>query len=288
MARRSSRSRTCRSCTPPRDLRLSPDGGRLALTTRDAREGDLWVYYLDGRPPYPLTDEGDNVDTVWSPDGTRVAFSSDREGVRNLFWMPADGSTLEPERLLNSPNVQYPRSWSPDGELFFEEQRPETGWDIFALPLEGEREPRLVVGTEYNEQFPQLSPSGRWLAYMSDVTGRYEIWVRPYPGPGTPLRISTNGGALPVWARDGRELFYLEGEPSNSQLMAVAVDTGLVSPFESARVLVDSGLLGYAGYDVAADGRFVAAVRTDEQEASHRIEVVLNWFEELKRLAPSD
>jgi len=178
----------------PRYVRLSPDDRRVALTTGPYGEGDLWVYDLAGRPPTPLTFATGNYEPVWSPDGTRVAFDSARGGVRNLFWMPADGSTLEPERLLTSPNPQYPRSWSPDDDLIFQEQRPETGWDIFALPLEGEREPRLVVGTEFNERFPQLSPSGRWLAYVSDVTGRNEIWVRKYPGPAAPIPVSRNGG----------------------------------------------------------------------------------------------
>ena len=103
----------------PRYPRLSPDGRQVALTTGPGNQGDLWVYDLQGRPPIPLTYEGHNVFPVWSPDGARVAFGSDREGVRNVFWMPSDASTLDPERLLTSPNPQNPSSWSRDGELIF-------------------------------------------------------------------------------------------------------------------------------------------------------------------------
>ena len=281
----------------PRSLRLSPDGRRLALTIGPSAAGDLWVYDLEGRPPTPLTFEGHNLYPVWMPDGTRVAFQSDRAGVRNLFSMPADGSTLDPEPLLTSPNLQAPASWSPDGrELIFFEQRPETGFDILALPIEGEREPRVVVGTEYEEGDAVLSPDGRWLAYLSNVTGGPEIWVLPYPGPGAPLRISPNGGTEPVWARDGRELFYVEGNRiEGSKMMAVSVETEPAFRFQPPEELFEGGFVMYLTvsriYDVAPDGRFAmihsAAAATTGTGAPSEVIFVQNWFDELRRLVPT-
>ena len=273
----------------PRYLRLSPDGRRLALIIGPSNEGDLWVYDLEGRPPTPLTLEGHNLYPVWMPDGTRVAFQSTRAGAENLFSMPADGSTLDPEPLLASPNPLAPASWSPDGrELIFLEQRPETGSDILALPIEGE--PRVVVGTEYNEGGAALSPDGQWLAYVSNVTGGPEIWVLPYPGPGAPLRISPNGGVEPVWARDGRELFYLEGNTiEGSKMMAVSVETEPAFRFQPPEELFEGGFVMYLIssriYDVAPDGRFVmiqsAAAATAGTDLPPEIIFVQNWLEEL-------
>ena len=275
----------------PRHLRLSPDGHRLALTIGPRDEGDLWVYDLEGRPPTPLTFEGDNTSPVWMRGGTRVAFHSRRAGVRNLFSMPADGSTLDPEPLLTGPNPQSPASWSPDGrELIFIELRPETGNDILALPIEGEGEPRVVADTKYNERHAVLSQGGRWLAYVSDVTGRPEIWVLPYPGPGAPTRISQNGGLTPVWSRDARELFYLEG----AKMMAVAVETQPEFRFQPPEELFEGGFVTYPNvsriYDVAPDGRFVmihsAAAATTGTDALPEVIFVQNWFEELKARVP--
>ena len=270
----------------PRNLSLSPDGRRLALTIGPTNAGDLWVYDLEGRPPTPLTFESHNVFPVWRPDGTRVAFASDRAGVTNLFSMPADGSTLDPEPLLTSPNFQAPASWSSDGrELIFVEERPETGLDILALPIGGEGAPRVVLGTEYNERSPALSPDGRWLAYRSNVTGRPEIWVLPYPGPGAPIRISPNLGVEPVWSRDGRELFYLEG----NRMMAVAVEAEPEFRFQPPEELFEGGFVTFSGYDVAPDGRFAmiqSPAATGGADALPEVVFVLNWFEELQRLVP--
>ena len=265
----------------------------MALTIGPGFEGDLWVYDLEGRPPTPLTFESHNPYPVWILDGTRVAFQSDRAGVRNLFSIPADGSTLDPDQLLTSPNVQTPASWSPDRrELIFIEPRPETGNDILALPIEAEGEPWVVVGTEYDERSAVLSPDGQWLAYVSNVTGGAEIWVLPYPGPGTPRRMSPNGGTEPVWSRDGRELFYLEG----NKMMAVAVETEPEFRFQPPEELFEGGFVTYPNasriYDVAPDGRFVmihsAAAATTGTDVRPEVIFVQNWFKELQRLVPTN
>jgi Tol biopolymer transport system component len=271
----------------PRYLRLSPDGRRLALTIGTADQGGLWVYDLQGRPPKPLTLEAHNEHPVWTPDGTRVAFLSTRTGL-NLFWMPSDGSTMNPEPLLAGPNPKVPFAWTPDGrELIYGEWRPGTRGDILALPLDGERKPREIVATEYDEWFAALSPGGRWLAYVSDVTGRDEIWVRAYPGSAAPVRVSLNGGDEPVWSRDGHELFYLQG----NKMMAVSVQTGQEFRFDSPSELFDEPFrhTEQASYDVAPDGRFLMVQPSTGStlQMGTSIVVVQNWFEELKQKVPT-
>jgi hypothetical protein len=211
--------------------------------------------------------------------------------------MPADGSTLEPQRLLTSTNGQSPGSWSRDAELIFDELRPGTSRDILALPVEGGGEPRLVIGTEYSERSARLSPDERWLAYQSNVTGQNEIWVRAYPGPGAPVRVSRNGGVQPVWAHSGKELFYIEGQAGdpNSRLMGVSVQATAELGFGSPQVLIDGGFVTYANapgvYDVSLDDRRFLMIGTagaaHEEAPRPRINIVLNWFEELKRRVPT-
>jgi len=224
-----------------------------------------------------------------------VAFASTRNGPANLFWRPADGSTLEPEALLTSPTDQVPLAWTPDGrELIFLQTHPAQQYHLMVLPIEGEREPSLVVETQYsysrgdNGAGAALSPDGRWLAYVSGVTGSPEIWVRPYPGPGVPIRISPSGGREPVWDPGGQELFYLEG----NQMMAVrvAAEPGFTS--QPPQELFEGNYLhqdNRPSYDVGVDGRFLMIKAAEQEEGQQdQINVVLNWFEELKRLVPTN
>ena len=275
----------------PRYPRLSPDGRRLTLTTGPSYQGDLWVYDLAGRPPFPLSLEGHNHNAVWAPDGKRVALTSTRDGSGNLHWMPADGRTLDPEVLLTSPTDQLPRSWTPDGrELIFLQTDVESRNNLMVLSVEGEQEPRVLVDTQYayqtgdNGAGAELSPDGRWLAYVSAVTGNPEIWVSPYPGPGVPIRISPRGGLEPVWEPGGQELFYLEG----SKMMAVRISPKGEFSFEPPQMLFEGNYVqnNRPSYDVSSDGRFLMIKSAAEESA--QINVILNWFEELKRLVPTD
>jgi len=277
----------------PRFPRLSPDGRRLALTTGPDGSGNLWVYDLSGRPPYRLTTEGHSINPVWTPDSKRVAFAY-TPGIYtgsppNLFWMPADGSTSHAEPLAPpSPNRQFPGSWSPDGrELIFVETFVN---EIRVLSIEDQEsssaEVPYLFADNVSSRVARLSPNGKLVAYVSDTTGGDEIWVRPYAGPDAPFRISPNGGVEPVWSPDGRELFYLQA----NKMMAVQINTELDVRFDPPEVLFEGSYDRnfYPSYDVGLDGRFLM-IKGDEQESGQpQIHVILNWFEELKRLAPTN
>ncbi len=272
----------------PRDPRLSPDGTHLLLVTGSITNGDLWNYDLGGRPPIPLALPNDNRFPVWSPDSRQVAFIIVQGSGADLAGLPADGSVLAP-RILRHPTPGAPLDWSDAGE-FISITNPNSP-DIVAIPATGTAEARQVVASDYLEFDPALSPNGRWLAYVSDRTGGFEIWVQGYPD-GVPVRVSRDGGLEPQWSRDGRELFYLQG----NAMMAVAVDTGDAFSFDAPAQLFSGRYFQRPGpavrtYDVASDGRFLMILPGDENSAAApaSIVVVQNFSEELKeRVRPSE
>jgi dipeptidyl aminopeptidase/acylaminoacyl peptidase len=202
--------------------------------------------------------------------------------------MPRDGSGAE-EKLRAMENGQFPTSWSPDGRtLLFTSEHPETKFDIWWLPVGDKGEPQPWLKTPFVETAAVFSPDGRWIAYQSDETGRFEIYVKPFAGPGRKETISTEGGTCPVWAPDGRELFYREGD----KMMAVVVKTH--PEFAAAKPeLLFRGLYSShhitANYDITPDGgRFLMLKVSEQESALNQINVVLNWSEELKRLVPTN
>ena len=265
--------------------RLSPDGQRVAVEVQLVANSDIWIYDIGRGTRMRLTVEGINQSPVWTPDGTRVTFSSDRDDPQNLYWKPADGSG-QAELLLNmnSLNSLIPTSWSPDGEslAFYDTSGAR---DIWALPREGDASPFLA--TAFNERSPMFSPDGRWLAYVSNESGRDEVYVQPYPGPGGKWPISTEGGTEPRWSADGRELFYRLGD----KMMVVEVQSE--PAFTSGRPqLVFEGpyltdLYATSNYDISPDGQRFLMIKEEEGQQD-QINVILNWFEELKRLVPTD
>ena len=201
---------------------LSPDNQRLATTISDDRGRDIWMLDI-GRGTFPrFTFDGDSHLPVWTPDGERLIFTSSRGGPdANLFWKRADGSG-DAERLLTSEHHQDAGSFSPDGRvLAFAELDPTTKWDLWLLDLEGERKAQPFLRTEFGERHPMISPDGRWLAYSSDESGRFEVYVQPFPGGGRKSLISTAGGDQPLWAPNGRELYYRAGD----KVMVASVQT---------------------------------------------------------------
>jgi eukaryotic-like serine/threonine-protein kinase len=267
---------------------VSPDGRRLAVGITEL-ESQIWLYDLSRETLTRLTFEGNvNNRPVWTPDGKRIAFESNKEGPGNIFWQLADGSGRL-ERLTTSEYNNFPMSWSPDGQLLaFLEVTPTTGYDIWVLRL-GDRKAQPFLRTPFNESVPRFSPDGRWLAYISDESGRWEIYVQPYPGPGGKWQISTEGGTEPVWNRNGRELFYRSGD----KMMAVDIAAQPSFIAGKTRVLFEGRYEPTPGttpnYDVSPDGQRFLMLKSGEagEAAPTQVNVVLNWFEELKRRVPT-
>jgi len=236
-------------------------------------------------------DPAGNPLAAWSRDGSRIAFGSDRFGATNLFWQSADGGG-SPERLLESARIQMPLTFTPDNRLLFSEEIPGEGRNIMALRLDT-RAVEPVIRTPANELTPEISPDGRWIAYDSNESGQFEIYVRPYPDTNRGRwQISTGGGRQPLWSRDGRELFYRD---FSGAVMGVRVTSTPAFSSDAVTKVLDAstypggGSSGSArGYDVAGDGRFLM-VKLGQRDAgaSPSIVIVQNWFEELKRLAPA-
>jgi Tol biopolymer transport system component len=231
----------------------------------------------------PLTFEGHNYYPVWSPDGETVAFTSETDSnSAHLGSTPSDGSGAI-EILLATGTHNYPESWV-GRHLVFREQDARTQRDIWVLPLEGDRTPRRLFDLPASqEEAPRISPDGRWLAFSSDLSGRYEIYVTSFPEPGARRPVSLDGGTEPVWSRDGRELFYRRGR----EMIVASVETRLEFRVRERSVLFEGPYIQWryhSDYDVHPDGRHFVMVKPGAEEQSARLVVVLNWFEELERL----
>jgi Tol biopolymer transport system component len=258
---------------------FSPTG--LIAVRIAAANDDIWV--LDpGREQLTRFTHGfgDELNPVWTPDGKRIIYSWGRT---NLFWNAVDGSG-EPERLLPGENPQYPGSISPDGGvLAFWEVNPLTRGDIWLLPLDGEHQPRRFLATSFNETSPKFSPDGRWIAYVSNESGREEVYLQRVQAPGGKRQVSTSGGSQPAWSHAGNRLFFLEG----NRLLAAEVDPVSGAPGSIASLFELPNLVVESGYDVSPDDRSFAMVVKNALPAATELRVVLNWFEELERLAAS-
>ena len=280
---------------------FSPDGKRLALEIIDGARRDVWLYDWERDTPTRLTFAGEtNGYPVWTPDGQRIVYTSqEKGGSSNLWWIRADGAG-NPQRLTESKYIQYARSWRPDGKvLAFRQQNPDTGWDILTLPIEGDEksgwkpgEPKPFVNSTFTEVAPTFSPDGRWLAYPSNESGSFEVYVRPFPGPGGKWQISTDGGIFPKWSRNGKELFY---RTQDGKTMVVTYTASgdtfradkpqLWSPGQFA----DPGAGSY-NFDLHPDGKRFAVLKapgTEEAATVNKVIIVQNWFEELKRRVPA-
>ena len=275
--------------------RISPDGSQVALDVRDQEE-DIWIWDFARETLRRLTfDPGNDLYPTWTPDGERLAFSSARGGNQNLFSKAADG-TGTVERLTESENLQHAHFFSPDGkQLVYRELYPQTGSDFGVRLMDGDGSLTPLLVTEFNERNAEISPDGRWLAYESDASGQYEIFVRPFPNVDEgQLQISTGGGTEPLWTQDGSELFYLD---SGGQLTAVSVRIDPSLDFGNAEVVLEESYLSAAPgatgrtYDVSPNGERFLRIKeggAGEQTSPAELILVQNWLEELKRLVPSN
>jgi serine/threonine protein kinase len=256
--------------------RLSPDGRRIVVQIEE-RDNQVWIYDISRETLTRLTFQAsDNQLPIWSPDGRRVAYYSNQAGPLNLFWQPADGSGAS-ERLTKSDRPHAAMSWSPDGRIAFTEA---VGPDrnIWVLNT-ADRTTSPFIATAFTEGGAQFSPDVQWVAYVSNESGRPEVYVQPYPGPGGKWQVSTEGGSEPMWNRNGRELFYRNG----NKMMAVPVSTA--GGFSSGRpqMLFErryvSTQLPQTGpyYDPSADGQRFLMVKEPEQDAGPPINIILNW-----------
>jgi Tol biopolymer transport system component len=249
--------------------------------------GQVWVYELAQDTMTRFTFEGStNNNPEWTPDGSRIAFTSDKDGPRSVFWQKADGSGGL-EKLTSSEYLRAPISWSADGQLLsFIEVNPTTGNDIWVLDMK-DRKAVPFLRTPFNE-VGWFSPDGRWMAYNSNESGRYEVYVQPYPGPGGKWQISTDGGMDARWSANGRELTYRNGD----KMMAVDITTQPEFSAGKPKVLFAGPYIppspNFSYYDVSADGqRFLMLKPTEQAQAATQIVVVQNWFEELKQKVPT-
>jgi len=306
--------------------RFSPDGRRLAVDIGVRNQLDVWVYEWGRDTLSRLTfDRGNDTRPVWSPDGRRIAFASERadKGTLNLYWQRADG-TGEAERLTESKSLHYPTSWHPSGRfLAFFEGSAQTNFDVLILPVEGNEasgwkpgKPTVFLNTPFSEANPEFSPDGRWLAYQSNESGRFEVYVRPFisegselrrgagtsdsheaarmrtiPGPDGKWQVSTEGGHFPTWSRTRRELFYR----TDDQRIMVARYAAEGDSFRAERPRVWSeGQLAFRmlarNFDLHPDGLRFAALRAPEaaEAKQDHVVLILNFFDELRRVAPAE
>ena len=264
--------------------RFSPDGKQLALTVR-LPDPDIWIYDLDRGALRRITfAPGEDELPVWSPDGKRIAYASN--GRQQAFVLPADGSGQEVPLFKNDSHFHL-QSWSPDGKLIAFERLGNSGrWEIWMLPLQGDRAPYPFLQGQFSEHHPAFSPDGKWLAYTSGESGRDEVYVQRFPGPGEKVQVSTDGGLYPVWSRDGRRLIY----ESSDTLWAVDVTGSPTFRLGKAHVLYQGEFWNDAAgpnYALSPDGKRVVVVERSKDSAETAINVVLNWKEELLRLTGS-
>ena len=264
-------------------VRLSPDGQRVAVPVTVATS-DVWIYEL-GRGTFTrLTTDGSNYRPIWTSDGKRIIyFRIDGPNQYQMVRQLADGSA-EAETLMTSQSSYLtPGSCSPDGKfLAFQESHVDTGFNLSILPLEGERKPSVWLKTNFNEWGPAFSHDGKWIAYVSDESGQYEVYVRPFTGSGGKRQISNGGGEEPDWSPDGRTLFYR----NRLTWMSVAVQTDPEFHAEVPKAMFEGPFLNVPGvsYDVMPDGQhFIMIEENQKQGATTQLNVLLNWPQELKQ-----
>jgi serine/threonine-protein kinase len=259
--------------------RLSPDGRRIAVEVQGATGADIWVSDLAEHTAERLTRDAYNNRPEWSPDGRRVLYTSSRAPSNGLWWQPADGSA-DPTMLLHGANPIREGVFTPDGRsVVYREDTPANNRDIYLLPLTGTQKPVPLLANINDDKEPRVSPDSKWLAYVSNETGREEVYLRSLSGTGGRVPVSVGGGGEPLWSRDGKRLYYRTG----AKLIAATVAT-VPSLAVTAREVLFEGPYAtdvyHPNYDVAPGGGFVMVRPVEE---GRQLVVAVNWSQELRR-----
>ncbi len=266
--------------------KLSPDNKKIAVVIRDGENFDIWIYDIASRTLNKLTFGGLNRTPLWSPDGRTIAFfRRTKDGKTGIYVKPSDGSG-EDKIIYDAQDIRvYLNHWSRDGKfLLVDNLTKNSQSDLLVVPLTGEKTPWKYLETPRDEYESSLSPNGKWVSYLSDETGSYQIFVRSFPGKDGKWQISTDVAEEPRWAPDGKVLYYRK----SSQLMAVPVNTDgtfsvgvpfvLIKSFPAQNV--DSGI----SYDITSDGKYFITTQPAKGVSYKNISIVLNWTEEVRKM----
>jgi len=259
--------------------RLSPDGRRIAVEVQGAAGADIWITDLGDHTTERLTREGFNNRPEWSPDGSRVMYTSSRAPANALWWQQADGSA-NATMVRQDPNPIREGVFTPDGHaIMYRVDTPENNRDIYLLPLTGDKKPVPFLVNINDDKEPRVSPDGKWVAYVSNESGREEVYVRALSGGSGRGPVSTAGGGEPLWSRDGKRLFYRVG----AKLMAATVATSPALAVTARETLFEGPFatdIYHPNYDVGPDGSFIMVRPVEENRA---LVVVVNWIDELRQ-----
>jgi eukaryotic-like serine/threonine-protein kinase len=276
--------------------KISPDGTKVALRVTTGVNQDIWIWDVVRKTMTRLTfHEANDSFPLWAPDGKRIAFFSNRSGKLGIYWKAADGTGTD-ELLVSGVGIGiYPRSWSGDAKSLVFMETVAGNMGISAISMEGDRVKKSMLQEKHGELDPRISPDGRWMAYACDESGKFEIYVRPYPEVNAgKWQVSTGGGGWPLWSPDGRELFYRNGDA----FMAVSVKTDPAFSLETPGILFRGSYASpsnpfLGNWDIHPDGKRFLMVKPAASAGAgpaapgpHKINIVLNWFEELKQKVP--
>jgi eukaryotic-like serine/threonine-protein kinase len=256
------------------DLELSPDGKRMAVAALGSAVGrpDIWLFELDRNVRTRFTsDPAADAGPRWTRDGKQIAYAIAGKGI----FLKSSGSAGGERRLLDGAHEEYPDSWSANGSLLYERVEPATTWDLWVLPPGGAA-PVPFIREPARQEYGRFSPEGRWVSYQSNDSGREEVYVVPFPGPGDKIQLSINGGRFARWRQDGKEIFYVAAD---QKLMAVALDgsTGALTPRAPVPLFQIDPIARDWPYDVSGDGqRFIVNTRI-KQMTGTPLTVIVNW-----------